>query len=440
MSEVLLPALMFPALFGLIFLGMPVAFSLMAVAFAFGFGFYGELIGIQALRFVHSVASNYILAAIPLFIFMGSMLERSGIAERLYYAMRLWLGRLPGGVAVATISMCAVFAAGTGIVGAVEALVGLMAIPPMMKMAYDKGLIAGTICAGGSLGTIIPPSVVVVIYGSIAQVSIGKVFAGVLIPGLLMVFFFIAYIILRCWLRPADGPAIPREELQVPFREKITVTATALVPALGLVVAVVGSILLGIASPTEAAGVGALGTILLSIVYRTFNRKMFVAAMEKTLVVNSMTMFIVLGGTMFTSVFRLLGGNQLVVATIDFLDLSPKGMVLLFLFIMFILGFVLDWISCVLICIPIFVPLLVTAGVDPLWFGILCICVIQTAYLTPPMAPAIFYLRAIAPPEMTYGDMYRGVAPFVACQGLVILVVWFMPGAATYLAGLLVGF
>jgi tripartite ATP-independent transporter DctM subunit len=307
-------------------------------------------------------------------------------------------------------------------------------------MAYNRGLIAGTICAGGSLGTIIPPSIVVVIYGNSAQVSVGKLFAGIIIPGLLMVVFFLAYIILRCRFRPADGPPITREEVQVPLGEKLYITATALVPALALVVSVVGSIIAGIASPTEAAGVGAFGTILLSIVYRTFTWRMFVDALRKSLTINSMIMFIVIGGTMFTSIFRVNGGNLLVERIVDVLNLSPTAMVMLFLFIAFILGFVLDWVSVVLICVPIFVPLLNATGVDPLWFGILVCVVIQTSYLTPPFAPAIFYLRAIAPPEMTYGDMYRGVVPFVGCQVLVLLVVWFVPEAATYLPSILVGF
>ena len=441
MSEVsLLPVLMFAALFVLVFLGLPVAFGLITVSFAFGFLFFGDMIGFQAFRFVHSVASTYILAAIPLFVFMGAMLERSGIAERLFFAMRLWVGRLPGGMAVATIFMCAIFAAGTGIVGSVEALVGMMAIPPMMKMAYDKGLIAGTICSGGSLGTIIPPSIVVVIYGSSAQISVGKLFAGILIPGGLMVVFFVGYILLRCMLRPADGPPLSPVEVHASLREKLTITATALVPTLGLVISVVGSILAGIASPTEAAGVGAVGTVVLSVIYRTFTWQKVLEALNKTLTVNAMIMFIVVGSTMFTSIFRANGGNQLVRTIIDVLALSPTGTVLLFLFIVFILGFVLDWVSVVLICVPIFVPLLNATGVDTLWFGVLICIVIQTSYLTPPFAPAIFYLRAIAPPEMTYGDMYRGVAPFVACQLLVLLIVWFMPESATYLADILVGF
>ena len=440
MSDVLLPALMFPALFVFIFLGMPVAFSLIVVAFLFGYAFFGNAIGIQAFRFLDSVASNYILAAVPLFVFMGAMLERSGIAERLYTTMRFWLASLRGGLALATIAMCAIFAAGTGIVGAVEVLVGLMAIPSMMAARYNRGLIAGTICAGGSLGTIIPPSIVVVIYANAAQLSIGRMMAGIIIPGLLMVGLFVAYILIRCWLRPQDGPPVSQDEDRPPLGQLLWMTGSALMPALLLVLAVVGSILAGIASPTEAAGIGALGTILLAAVYRTLTWRTFLDALRQTVVINSMVMLIVVGGTMFTSIFRANGGHNLVQTIVTALDPSPAGLIVLLLAIVFVLGCLLDWVSVVLICVPIFTPLIRMAGIEPLWFGIMVIVVIQTSYLTPPMAPAIFYLRAIAPPEMTYGDMYRGVAPFVICQLVVLSLVALFPGTATYLADMLVGF
>lgn len=440
MSNTLVPALMFPALFVLIFLGVPVAFALMVVACGAGYLFFGNAIGIQAFRFVDGVASTEILAAISLFIFMGAILERSGLAERLFNAMRLWLGGLPGGLAVATIAMCAVFAAATGIVGAVEILVGIMAIPAMMRLSYDKGLAAGTICAGGSLGTIIPPSILVVIYASLAQLSIGQVMAGTIIPGLLMVALFLGYILIRCWLAPKAGPGIPAEERRVPLREKLAVTATALIPPVVLVILVVGSIMAGIASPTEAAAVGAVGTLILSILNRALTRKVLFETLRQSLSVNAMIMFIVIGGTMFTSIFRATGGNWLVADLVNALSLSPSMTIALLLLIVFGLGFILEWVSILLICIPIFLPLVSQAGIDPLWFGIMVIVVVQTSYLTPPMAPAIFYLKAIAPPEMTLGDMYRGVIPFIICQLVVLGIVVLFPATATYLPSIMVGF
>ncbi|MCY3828523.1 MAG: TRAP transporter large permease subunit [Rhodospirillaceae bacterium] len=440
MSGGLIAALMFPALFLFIFLGMPVSFSLAAVALLFGIGTFGEAIGSIFFDRLLGISTASMLAAVPLFIFMGAMLERSAIAERLFRVMQIWLGFLPGGLAIATIAMSAVFAAATGIIGAVEAVIGMMAIPAMMKLGYDKGLISGTICAGGSLGTIIPPSIVVIIYASLAELSIGELFAGIIVPGGLMVLLFILYIYVRAAFRPQDAPRVPPEAIALPLREKLVITVTGLAPAVVLVAAVLGAILAGIASPTEAAAVGSVGAILLTLAYREFSFDLLRASLRKTLTVTAMVMMIVVGGNMFSSVFIVIGGSTLVGGLVDDLQLSPAQMVALFLFIVFLLGFVLDWITVVLICLPIFLPQLKAAGVDGIWFAVMVVIVIQTAYLTPPMAPAVFYLRTIAPPEMTYRDMYRGVAPFVVLEAIVLLIVALVPEAATYLPKVLVGF
>lgn len=439
MHDPLLAGLMFPALFALILLGLPVSFSLIATAFGFALLSFGDIAPNQLFRFLDSVASNPTYAAIPLFVFMGAMLERSGIAVRLFDAMRLWLGRLPGGLALAAISMCAIFAAGTGIVGAVEVMVGMMAIPAMQKYRYSNDLIAGTICAGGSLGTMIPPSIVVVVYATQAQVSIGDMFAAILLPSLLMVAFFLGYALLRCAVRPQDGPPLAAEELAIPLNEKLRITATSLLPALALVFAVVGSIMAGIAAPTEAAGVGALGTILLTLFYGELKASVLWTATRATLVISAMVMLIVVGGTMFTSIFQANGGRQLIQGFLDAMNLTPNQTILVILIIIMLLGFVLDWISIVLICVPIYDPLLRAAGIDPIWFGVLAIVAIQTSYLTPPMAPSLFYLRSIAPPDMSYRQMALGVMPFVLCQLLVLLVVFVVPGTATWLTSF-VGF
>mgnify|MGYP001041045215 CR=1 FL=1 len=430
---------MVPALFALVFLGVPVAFSLIVVAFAFGYPFFGDNLGLQFFGRLHSVATNYILSAVPLFILMGTILERSGIAERLFVAMQQWVGRFPGGLAVAAIAMCAVFAAATGIVGAVETVIGMMAIPPMLKYRYEPGLIAGTICSGGSLGTIIPPTLVVVIYASIVEAPIGDLMAGIVIPGLLMVTFFLIYIIGRCMLRPQDGPPLSPKELDRPLVEKLKLTASAMVPAILLIAGVLGSILAGIASPTEAAGVGALGGILLTIAYGKMSVRLMREVLHNTLVINTMIMFVVLGGTMFTAVFVVNGGNAMVSDLIRSADLGVAGVTTVFLAIVFALGFILDWVSIVLICMPIFAPIVKQMGIDTLWFGVMVCIVIQTSYLTPPMAPAIFYLRSIAPPEITYQHMFRGVIPFIICELLVLAVVAIFPEAATWLPKLIFG-
>ena len=438
--EPLPPWLMFVALFGAILAGLPVAYSLIAVSLLFGLPLFGSHLGQQFYGRLYEAASNYTLAAVPLFIFMGVMLERSGIAERLFNAMQLWLGRLPGGLAVAVITMCAIFAAATGIIGAVEVVVGMMAIPPMLRYGYAKDLISGTISAGGSLGTLIPPSVLVVIYAGVGSVSVGDLFAGVLIPGLLTVCAFLTYIMIRCWLRPQDGPPVARSEVEMPLGRKLTITIGALIPALLLVLAVLGSILAGIASPTEAAAVGAIGAVALTLAYRRFTWAILWEVAHKTITLNAMILLIVAGGMMFSTIFIVSGGNQMVRDIVAGAGLSTNSMIVLFLGIIILAGFILDWVTIVLICIPIFTPMLREAGVDLVWFAVMAIVAIQTSYLTPPMAPTIFYLRAIAPREITYGHMAWGVMPFVGMLVAVLLIIGFVPATATYLPSVLFGF
>jgi tripartite ATP-independent transporter DctM subunit len=428
---------MFPALFALVFAGFPVAFSLISVSLVFGLGIFGTSLGPQFHSRILDISSNLILAAIPLFVFMGTMLQGSGIAKRLFEATRVWLGRLPGGLSVTSIVMCSIFAATSGIIGAVEIVVGLMAIPAMQAANYRKDLISGTICAGGALGTIIPPSIVVVIYASLAEMSVGDLFAGVLIPGIAMVGFFLLYIIIRCWLQPEAGPPLRGEDLDVPLARKLWLAVTALVPCLFLIMAVLGSIFAGIASPTEAAALGALGAVVLTVAYGEFSLKVFIEALRRTVTITSMVMLIIVGGVLFSSIFIVSGGNALVQQIVDAFQLTPTGLFVLFLGIIFILGFVLDWISVVLVTIPIFDPLIRQAGIDPIWFAVMVCVTLQTSYLTPPMAPSIFFLRSIAPKDFTYAEMYRGVTPFVAMQLLTLLVVIYLPFTATYLPKIL---
>jgi len=433
-----LAALMFPVLFLFVFLGIPIAFALLGAAFLFGLPLYGAKIGLQMYAGITQTASNFLLSAVPPFVFMGCMLERSGIAERLFRAMQLWLGRMPGGLALATMAMATVVAASTGIVGAVEVVIGVMAIPIMLRYRYDHVLVAGTICAGGSLGTMIPPSIVVVIYASVANLSVGQLFAGVLAPGLIMVALFFGYILIRCIVSPDHGPRVEAAEVDTGFLEKLWITLVALVPATLLIVAVLGAIIAGVATPTEAASVGALGALLLTLAYGRFSFGVLADTLKRTLLINCMILLIVVGGSMFAGVFRIHRGDQLVANIVDYLGLADTSLILALLFVVFIAGFILDWVSVVLICLPIFIPILNAANVDPIWFAVLMIVVIQTSYLTPPMAPSIFYLRSIAPPEISYIEMYKGVLPFVICQIIVLLMIVFWPPLATRLPELLV--
>lgn len=431
---------MFPALFVLVFLGIPVSVSLMSTAFIFGVAEFGSSLPTQFHSRLVDVSSNYILSAVPLFVFMGAMLERSGIAARLFDAVKIWLGGIKGGLALTTVLMCAIFAAASGIVGAVEIVVGLMAIPAMLSAGYSKDLAAGTVCAGGSLGTTIPPSIVIIVYASITEMSVGDLFAGIIIPAGLMVGLFLLYIVGRCALQPDAGPAIKPEGREATLGHKLWITLTALLPASALILAVLGSIFAGIASPSEAAAVGAGGSIVLAICYGGFSVPVLIDALRRTIKITSMVMFIVAGGIMFSSIFIVNGGDTMVSELVKYFDFSPTGIILMFLAIVFLLGFVLDWISVVLIVLPIFNPVIRAAEIDPIWFGVMLCIALQTSYLTPPMAPSIFYLRAIAPPEITYGDMYRGVAPFVGAQLITLAVVAIFPAAATWLPSVLFGF
>jgi tripartite ATP-independent transporter DctM subunit len=432
--------LMFPMLLALIFVGFPVAFSLMVTTLVFGVVTFGDNLVYLLIDKVEEVASNFVLAAVPLFVFMGSMLERSGIADRLFGAIHLWTKRLPGGLALGTILMSIFFAASTGVIGAAEAVIGLLAIPPMLKHHYNKSLVSGTICAGGSLGTIIPPSVVAVVLGPLANVSIGDLFMGMVFPGLLLALGYSLYIVAICILRPDYGPRSEPSPDDPGFWKKIRVTVYALLPPMIMIFAVLGSLIMGWAAPTEAAALGALCSVGLTIFYGRFNMSIFNTALMSTLRITSMIMLILLAGNMFTGVFAGTGGMEVVQNLIDAMGLGPWGLLFLVLFLTLVAGFFLEWASVTLIFVPIFAPLLAAAGFDLVWFSILFMLMLQTGYLTPPMAPAIFYLRGVSPPEITLPDMYRGVIPFILIQLAVAGVVMMFPQLVLWLPSKLLGF
>jgi tripartite ATP-independent transporter DctM subunit len=425
--------LIFPLLLAFLFLGFPVAFSMMAAGAIFGYATFGPAFVFQAMEKIEDVASNFVLAAVPLFVFMGSMLERSGIADRLFEAIHLWTRRLPGGLAIGTVLMCIVFAASSGVVGATETVIGLLAIPVMMRYRYQKELIVGTICAGGSLGTIIPPSVVAVVMGPLAGVSVGDLLVGMIFPGLIMAGSYMLYILALCTLRPEIGPRLPPSLDDPPLAARLAITARALVPPLFLIFAVLGSIMLGWAAPTEAAALGAAGSVLLTLFYRSFTLRTLHESIMKTLAVSTMIMAILLGGSIMTGAFVGSGGIAITQQLVNALQLGAWGVMGIVLLLAFIAGFFIDWISIVLILIPIFAPLLKMSGVDMVWFCIALLVVIQTSYLSPPMAPAIFYFRAISPPEITTAHMYRGVVPFILLQLVTLAIVLAFPQTVLWL-------
>lgn len=428
-----LPFFMLPAAFGLMFLGIQVTFAMLITATAFGLVTFGPAVVHQFVEKIDDLSSNFVLAAVPLFVFMGAMLEKSGIADRLFEAIHIWTRRLPGGLAIATVLMCVIFAASSGVIGATESVVGLLTIPVMLRYGYDKRLISGVICAGGSLGTIIPPSVVVVVMGPLANVSVGDLMYGMLLPGLMMAGLYLTYIIVLCIVRPQHGPRIPREPGEPTFLQKLNITARNLLPPLGMIVAVLGSILGGLASPTEAAALGCVCAVLLTLLYGRFSWRGLYDSLLRTVRVTAMIMAVLLGGTLFTGVFIGGGGINLASTLIDHMALGPWGLIGLLLFILFIAGFFLDWISIVLIFLPIFIPLVTAAGFDPVWFCVLFLIMIQTSYLTPPLAPAIFYLRAVAPKEITMRHMYAGMVPFIGLQVLTLAATLYWPQLVTWL-------
>jgi tripartite ATP-independent transporter DctM subunit len=436
----ILPFFMLPVAFVLMFLGLQVAFAMMITAVLFGLVIFGDRVIFQFIEKIEDISSNFVFAAVPLFVFMGSMLEKSGIADKLFEAIHIWTRRLPGGLALATISMCIIFAASSGVIGATESVVGLLTIPIMLRYKYDKALISGSICAGGSLGTIIPPSVVAVVMGPLANVSVGDLLYGMVFPGLIMAGLYLIYIFTLCLIKPDMGPRILPEPGDPTFTEKVWISTRNLVPPLFMIFAVLGSILFGWASPTEAAAIGALASVGLTVLYGRFTRSGLYDALIKTLKITTMIMTVLLAGTLFTGVFIGGGGINTASILINKMALSPWMLLGLMMFIIFIAGFFLDWISIVLIFVPLFTPLIKAAGFDPVWFCILFLIMIQTSYLTPPMAPAIFYLRAVAPIDITIGHMYKGVVPFIILQCVTLVFAMVFPQLVTWLPSVMLNF
>ena len=409
-----------------LFTGFPIAFILGTAALLFGLPFFGEQIGKLIYQRVWNLLLNYTLLAVPLFIFMGLVLERSGIAERLYDVLYLWLGRVRGGLGIVTIVVGTVLAATVGTISASVTMLALVGLPSMLKRGYDKGLATGAICAGGCLGILIPPSVMLVLYGPMAQISVGKLFFGAFMPGFLLSFLYILYIAIRAALEPQIGPPIPAEETQIPFVKKTRMLMTALVPPVLLVMAVLGTIFLGVAPPTEAASVGAFAAVLLTLAYRKFSWKVI---QECTLFTMQTSAFIFLMATMsfaFTGVFIGVGGDDVVKGLILGTPGGKWGAFFIVMFLVFILGFFLDWIGIVFIMVPIITPIAAAYGFDPVWFAIMVCVNLQTAFMTPPFAPAIFLVKGAADPSLgvTMSDIIRGIWPFVflVLVGMVLCV------------------
>jgi tripartite ATP-independent transporter DctM subunit len=431
-----LPAWMFLALTILLMAGFPVAFTLLGTALAFGLiGFGWDFFNLLPLR-IWGVMTNVTLLAVPLFVFMGVMLERSGLAEELLDTMGVVFGRLRGGLAVSVVVVGALLGASTGIVGATVVTMGLLAVPTMLRRGYREELATGTVSASGTLGQIIPPSIVLVLIGDIVGVPVGDLFMGAVLPGVVLVGLFIVYIIAVAYARPDWAPAIPSAELDeltpsILFKK----CARALFPPLFLIIAVLGSIFAGVASPTEAAGVGAVGATVLTILNKRFRLSMLREVMRSTMKLTSMVFIILVGAAAFGLVFRGMGGDELVRSFLGGIANAYGQWTVLAIVmgLIFVIGFFLDFIEITFIHVPVLAPIMLDFGFDPIWFCILIAVNLQTSFMTPPFGFSLFYLKAVTPPEITTGHIYRGIIPFVCVQLIGLLIVVFFPALVTWL-------
>lgn len=448
--------LLFFSVIVLLLAGFPVAFSLGGTALIFAFvgiiggGFDAAFLSALPHR-IFGIMSNETLVAVPLFVFMGVTLERARIAEELLETLSSLFGSLRGGLGISVTLVGMLLAASTGIVGATVVTMGLLSLPTMLKRGYSAEVASGIICASGTLGQIIPPSIILVMLGDVMSsayqqaqlaqgifspktVSVGDLFAGAVLPGLLLVLLYIAYLIITAWLRPSVMPAHTSDEIV-----SVGKVLGALFPPLVLIFAVLGSILGGLATPTEAAGVGAMGALLIAMLRRALTMARLREITQSTLRISSMVFLILIGASVFSLVFRGYGGDDGVRAILEALPGGAFGAMIVVMLVMFLLGFVLDFIEITFVVVPIVAPVLLAMGLDPVWLGIMIAINLQTSFLTPPFGFALFYLRGVAPATVTTGQIYRGAIPFVGIQLLALLVLAAFPVLVTWLPGLLYG-
>jgi TRAP-type mannitol/chloroaromatic compound transport system, large permease component len=449
----------------IIFLGFPIAFTLMAMGIGFGYyayyepgrmwrafnrldenagwwdsislwveGFFNNRIFDLFVNQTYSVMANDVLTAIPLFLFMGYIVERANIVDRLFSTLNVASKNVPGSMGVAALITCGLFATATGIVGAVVTLMGLLAFPAMLKVRYNHSFAAGIICAGGTLGILIPPSIMLIVYAATSGVSIVRLYAGALIPGFLLLGLYLAYVVIRSILQPSVAPKPTDEEVpDVPFLKLFVMLLTSFFPLAFLILAVLGSILFGLATPSEAASIGALGGLLLAVAYRALTWDRIRQSVYLTIRTSAMVCWLFVGSYTFASVFAYLGGEQVISNFVQGLDLTPLQFLLLAQLIIFILGWPLEWSEIIVIFVPIFLPLLPMFGIDPLFFGILVALNLQTAFLSPPMAMSAYYLKGIAPPYVQLTQIFWGMLPFMGLVVASMVIVYLFPQLVFYL-------
>lgn len=442
-----LTLMMFGSLGVLLALGLPMAFCTgsLAVVFLFLFG-NSAVLNMTPAR-IFPFMTDYQLSAVPLFIFMAAMLEKAGIIEELFDAVYKWLGSVKGGLASATVLACTALAAMVGVVGATEVTMGMIALPAMLKRGYDPKLACGSLLAGGTLGILIPPSVMAIVYAVVAQQSLGELLVGAIFPGFLLSGLYIAYITIRCYIDPSLGPALPKEE-RVDFSEKVRLLRNTIAPLL-LIVLVLGIIFFGIATPVEAAGIGTFGALFVSALHRRLNWLAVEEAALATLKATAMVMWIFFGATMFVGFFILKGGQQFVADSILGTGLPPYGILMLMMLILFVLGMFLDWVGILLLTVPIFLPILKGLNWDgvfglpgvaqadvPLWYGVIFMVNMQIAFLSPPFGYSLFYLKSVAPPEISMATIFRASINFMALQAVGVALCIIFPQIVVWLPSL----
>ncbi|WP_299362614.1 TRAP transporter large permease subunit [uncultured Paracoccus sp.] len=432
MSIELLTVLFFGSLLLFLLLGLPLVFVLGGVSVIFLYFTWGPIAFYLLPSQIWGSMNSFTLVAIPLFVFMAMVLERTGVARALYNAMHLWWGGVRGGLAIGTVLICAVFAAMCGISGAAVVAMGTIALPNMLERGYDRRMALGCINAGGGLGVLIPPSVLMILYSLITGVSVGKLFVAGILPGLLLTALICVYIAIRCYFQPQMGPALPREERDVGWGPKFAALRAVLLPML-IVVMVLGSIIAGIATPTEAAAMGVAGSLISAVVYRQFTWSLLKDASIRTFRLTGMIMWILFAAHAFSSAYQGMGAQDLIRDSIMAIPGGPWAVVIVIQLIVFLMAMVLDPLGIMLIVLPVAAPVVVSLGFDPVWFGILFIINMEIGYMTPPFGFNLFYLKGITPPEITMGDIYKSVVPYTAVCLLALAIVMAFPAIATWL-------
>lgn len=435
LSIEIITLIMFGGLFILLLINVPIAFATGSLAIICALLFWGP----KAIHLfpsnVYGMVTNYIFVAVPMFIFMGAVLERSGITDHLYHAVYIWMGKFRGSLAIATVLASMVMSAMVGVIGAIIVSMAMIALPSMLKRGYDKNLAMGSIMAGGALGVLIPPSIMLIMYATWAGVSIRQMFLGAIFPGLLLGGLFILYTAIRCWIKPEMGPALPPEE-RASLKEKIILLKALILPT-GLVLFVLGSIFAGIATPTEASGIGAFGSIICALVYKRLNWDLIKYACVSTIRLSAMVMWIGFGAVMFISVYNGLGGVTFVKNVMLGLPVEPWVILVGMMLIVFALGTIIEWVGIIMLVTPIFLPIVSALGFDPIWFGVLVCVNLQMDVLTPPFGYALFYMRGVAPKGITTVDIYKASFPFVALQMIGLILCMIFPQIITWLPSLI---